>query len=76
NSPHDVGPNINLIDGGSGNDIIGFEGGSTVIGEAGVDALALFDDLGDEAHAVITDFNPAQGFVAQILSGIHLVNPG
>lgn len=60
NVPHDDGPNTSLIDGGSGDDIIGFDGGSTVTGGAGNDSLSAFIDIGVDDPTQITDFNPAE----------------
>jgi Ca2+-binding RTX toxin-like protein len=65
------GPNISVIDGGSGDDTIGFDGGSTVTGGAGADALALFHNQQDDAPSVITDFDAAQDSLTVFLDGVQ-----
>lgn len=68
--PFYAGPNISVIDGGSGDDAIGFDGGSTVTGGAGADALSLFHNQHQDAASVITDFDPALDSLAVYLDGV------
>ena len=68
--PFDTSANLSVIDGGAGDDIIGFDGGSTVTGGAGDDAFSLFHDQQTDAPSVITDFDAAQDSLTVYLSGV------
>lgn len=58
--PFDDGPNPSVMDGGAGNDVLLFDGGSTITGGEGEDELRLYDTLADGNVTVITDFDHSQ----------------
>lgn len=52
------GPNTSFVYGGSGDDLLRFEDGSTVSGGTGSDQFFLTDDLSDTLVSRIIDFDP------------------
>lgn len=58
--PFSDGPNPSVMDGGAGNDVLLFDGGSTVTGGDGADELRLYDNLAEGNVTVITDFDPSE----------------
>jgi Ca2+-binding RTX toxin-like protein len=69
--PFYTGPNISVIDGGSGNDSIGFDGGSTITGGTGADVLTLFHNAQEDGASSITDFDPAQDSLSVYLDEVE-----